>query len=120
MRLAHVVLSEFDVCQPDLVFVATRQASIITEDNIRGVPTLVIEILSGGTRKLDEIIKRQRYEHFRVLEYWIVDRELDLVKLCCLTENRYIRVAELTREAQDILTTPLLPDFSLPLAALFA
>ena len=115
-----VVLSEFDVCQPDLVFVAAGQASIITEDNIRGVPTLVIEILSGGTRKLDEVIKRQRYEHFRVPEYWIVDPELDLVKIYRVTESRYTRVAELTREAQDVLTTPLLPDFSLPLAALFA
>lgn len=37
-----VVLSDFDVVQPDLIFVASAQAAIVTEANIRGVPTLVM------------------------------------------------------------------------------
>jgi Uma2 family endonuclease len=114
-----VVLSEHDVCQPDLVFVAAAQASIITNDNIRGSPALVIEILSEGNRKLDETIKLQRYEHFGIPEYWIVDPELDLMKIYRLTDGRYVRAAELTAAHHDILTTPQLPDFTLPLATLF-
>ncbi|MEX5215458.1 MAG: Uma2 family endonuclease [Nitrospiraceae bacterium] len=114
-----VVLSDFDVVQPDLVFVATAQAAIVTEANIRGAPTLVVEILSEGNRRLDETIKRQRYEHFGIPEYWIIDPELDLVKIYRLTDGRYGQAAVLTLEAQDLLTTPLLPALSLPLATLF-
>jgi Uma2 family endonuclease len=114
-----VVLSEHDVCQPDLVFVAAAQASIITADNIRGSPALVIEILSEGNRKLDETIKLQRYEHFGIPEYWIIDPELDLMKIYRLTDGRYVRIGELTAAHHDTLTTPLLLDFTLQLATLF-
>lgn len=114
-----VVLSDFDVVQPDLVFVATAQSAIVTEANIRGVPTLVVEILSEGNRKLDETIKRQRYEHYGIPEYWIIDPALDQVKIYRLTEGRYGQASVLTLEAQALLTTPLLPALSLPLATLF-
>lgn len=114
-----VVLSDFDVVQPDLVFVAGAQAAIVTEANIRGVPTLVVEILSEGNRKLDETIKRQRYEHYGIPEYWIIDPELALVKIYRLIDGRYGQATVLTLEAQDRLTTPLLPNLNLPLVTLF-
>lgn len=114
-----VVLSDFDVVQPDLIFVATAQAAIVTEANIRGIPTLVVEILSEGNRKLDETIKRQRYEHYGIPEYWIIDPALDQIKIYRLTDSHYGQASVLSLEAQEILTTPLLPALSLPLAALF-
>jgi len=114
-----VVLSDFDVVQPDLVFVATAQAAIVAEANIRGIPTLVVEILSEGNRRLDEVIKRQRYEHYGIPEYWILDPELAQVKIYRLIDGRYGQATVLTLEAQDVLTTPLLPNLSLPLATLF-
>lgn len=114
-----VVLSDFDVVQPDLIFVATAQAAIVTEANIRGIPTLVVEILSEGNRKLDETIKRQRYEHYGIPEYWIIDPALDQVKIYRLTDSRYGQASVLSLEAQELLTTPLLPALSLPLVTLF-
>ncbi|MDC8448776.1 MAG: Uma2 family endonuclease [Nitrospira sp.] len=114
-----VVLSDFDVVQPDLIFVATAQAAIVTEANIRGIPTLVVEILSEGNRKLDETIKRQRYEHYSIPEYWIIDPALDQVKIYRLADGRYGQASVLSLDAQDLLTTPLLPALSLPLAMLF-
>lgn len=114
-----VVMSEFDVCEPDLVFVAKDQASIITDANIQGAPALVVEILSEGTRKRDEKIKRGLYERHGVREYWIVDPELELVKVYRLQDGRYGKAHELTLDAKDSLTTPLLPGFSLPLATVF-
>lgn len=114
-----VVLSDFDVVQPDLVFVATAQASIITSDNIRGIPSLVVEILSEGNRKLDETIKRQRYEHYGIPEYWILDPALDQVKIYRLKDGRYGQALVLSLEAQEQLATPLLPALSLPLVTLF-
>lgn len=114
-----VVLSDFDVVQPDLIFVADAQAAIVTEANIRGIPTLVVEILSEGNRKLDETIKRQRYEHYGIPEYWIIDPALDQIKIYRLVSGRYGQASVLSLESQESLTTPLLPTLNLPLATLF-
>ncbi|NGZ11974.1 MAG: Uma2 family endonuclease [Nitrospira sp. LK70] len=84
-----------------------------------GIPTLVVEILSEGNRKLDETIKRQRYEHYGIPEYWIIDPALDQIKIYRLVNGCYGQAAVLSLEAQELLTTPLLPTLTLPLATLF-
>lgn len=114
-----VVFSEFDVVQPDLVFVSTARLSIITAQNIQGAPDLVIEIVSETTRKTDEIIKRKLYERHGVREYWIADPELETVKVYRLTDQGYLRAEELAREARGMLTTPLLPGLEIPLEEIF-
>ncbi len=114
-----VVFSELDVVEPDLLYIAKERSSIITEKNIQGAPDLLIEILSEGTRKTDEIVKRKLYERFGVHEYWIVDPVLDSVKVYRLVENVYERVAELTAEKAETLATPLLPGLTIPLPEVF-
>lgn len=114
-----VVLSDLDVVQPDLLFISRARASIITEKNIQGAPDLVIEILSESTRKTDETIKRKLYERFGVQEYWIVDPELETVKVYRPAEQGYVRAAELSKESRDTLITPLLPGLQIPLAEIF-
>lgn len=114
-----VVLSDLDVVQPDLVFVSSTRASIITEKNIRGTPDLLIEIISETTRRTDEIIKRKLYERYGVGEYWIVDPELETMKIYRMTPDGYGRTAELSCEAGDAIHTPLLPELSIPLVDLF-
>lgn len=114
-----VVLSDLDVVQPDLLFVSAHRLSIITEKCIQGSPDLVVEIVSETTRKTDEIIKRKLYERYGVQEYWIVDPELETIKIYRMTERGYVRSAELSSEAKDILTTPLLPDLQIPISEIF-
>ncbi|MCP9446759.1 MAG: Uma2 family endonuclease [Nitrospira sp.] len=114
-----VVLSDEDVVQPDLLFISTARLSIVTDINVRGTPDLIVEILSEATRKKDEVTKRKLYERYGVQEYWLVDPELEMVKVLRLSGNQYVRAAELSKEAHDVLTTPLLPGFSLPLAEIF-
>ena len=41
-----VVMSNYDVVEPDLLFVAGDQQDILTEANVQGPPALVIEVLS--------------------------------------------------------------------------
>ena len=114
-----VVLSDLDVVQPDLLFISHARSSIITPKNIQGPPDLVVEILLETTRKTDEMIKRKLYERYKVPEYWIVDPELETVKIYRPSNQGYARVAELSAEASNALNTPLLPDWELALHDLF-
>ena len=116
-----VVLSAASVVEPDLVYVSRERAGIVTPANIRGVPDLIIEIGSPGSRRVDETTKRRLYEHFGAREYWVVDPELDAVKIYRLGQDgAFDRAAELSVEHGDSLTTPLMPGFSAPLAEIFA
>ena len=63
---------------------------------------------------------RKLYERFVVQEYWVVDPELDAIKVYRRDDGVFARAAELTAEAGDFLTTPLLSEFSGSLADLFA
>lgn len=114
-----VLLSDLDVVQPDLLFVSSGRFSIITEKNVQGAPDLVIEILSESTRKTDEVIKRKLYEGHGVSEYWIVDPELETIKVYRMKDQGYIRIAELSLEMKNTLTTPLLPGLQIPLTEIF-
>ncbi len=115
-----VVFSDFDVVEPDLLYLSNeRAASVITPLHARGVPELVIEIASKGTRKRDETIKRRLYEKAGVSEYWVVDPEIDAVRVYRWEGDRFGRPAEHSREAGDVLTTPLLPGLEIPLARVF-
>ena len=115
-----VVLSHFDVVEPDLLFVAGDQADILTEKNIQGAPALVVEVLSKGTRKRDAQIKRRLFERTGVREYWLVDPELDTVQVFRPSpEGKLARVVECTSEDGDVLTTPLLPGCQIDLRGLF-
>lgn len=115
-----VVLSHYDVVEPDLLFVAGDQPDILTDKNVQGPPALVVEVLSKSTRKRDAQTKRRLFERTGVREYWLVDPELDTVQVFRRGDrDRLARVVELTAEEGDILTSPLLPDFQYPLRELF-
>lgn len=73
-RLFHapfdVVFSSFDVVEPDVIYMSSERASqILTAANVRGVPELVVEILSPGTRRRDETVKRDLYGRAGVTKY---------------------------------------------------
>jgi Uma2 family endonuclease len=115
-----VVLSDFDVVEPDLLFISAARTSIIAEKNIQGPPDFVIEIISETSRRTDETVKRKLYERYGVREYWIVDPELEIVDIHRLTDRGYVRAAELTLEADHAVETPLLPGLKLKLSDIFS
>jgi len=116
-----VVFSDVDVVEPDLLFISRHRASdIITPKHVRGAPDLVVEIGSPSTRKRDETIKRRLYERAGVVEYWVVDPDLDVIRVYRRTDAGFDRPVELATEPGDTLSTPLLPGLEVPLTRVFA
>lgn len=115
-----VLFSKFDVVDPDILYVSNeRAAELLAGPHITGAPDLVIEIASPGTRQRDETIKRRLYERFGVVEYWIVDPEIDVIRVYRRTGEGFARTHELSHEAGNVLTTPILPGLDIPLARVF-
>jgi Uma2 family endonuclease len=115
-----VVFSNFDVVEPDLLYMSNARATeILTVKHVSGVPELVIEIGSPGTRKRDETLKRRLYERTGVTEYWVVDPDLDAIRVYRRSTEGFDRPFELSAEAGDVLSTPLLAGLEIPLARVF-
>jgi len=119
MAPLDVILSKYDVVEPDLLYVSTERGKEIYGQWIHGAPDLAVEIASPATRKRDETIKRRLYERWNVLEYWTIDGELEIVRVYRRGGGTFRRAVELSREAGDVLTTPLLPGLELPLDGIF-
>ncbi len=115
-----VVFDDEDITQPDLLVVKSDRAGVVTEKNLQGAPNIAIEVLSDGTRRKDEILKRKLYERAGVDEYWIIDPAIDLVKIYRRGDSGYIRAAELSAETGGSIASPLLPGFSLDVQKVFA
>ena len=115
-----VVFTQFDVVEPDLLYMSNERAALILTDlNVQGVPELVIEIASPSTRKRDALLKRALYERTGVSEYWIVEPKGERIRVYRGEGANFNAPIDLTREAGDVLTTPLLPGLDLPLARIF-
>ncbi|MEX0790907.1 MAG: Uma2 family endonuclease [Actinomycetota bacterium] len=84
-----VVLSEDNVVEPDLLFVAGDPADQADKSYIGQAPDLVVEISSPSTRRLELVRKRELYQRYRVPEYWYVDLEADRVEVYVLSGDAY-------------------------------
>jgi len=116
---SDVLFSKHDIVQPDLLFISKQRLGILKHKNVQGSPELVIEILSEGTRRLDETIKLDLYERSGVLEYWIFDPFGKKTRVLRRMGEQLLQVTELSAEAGDVLTSPLLPGLEIPLAEVF-
>ncbi|MCC7008279.1 MAG: Uma2 family endonuclease [Acidobacteria bacterium] len=115
-----VVISRFDVVEPDLVYMShERAAAILTKANAQGVPELVVEIASESTRRRDATIKRRLYERSGVSEYWTIDPDTQTIRVQRRVRDRFVEAAVLALDAGDVLTTPLLPGLQMPLGRIF-
>lgn len=103
-----VILTVNDIVEPDIVYVSNEQSSIITEDNIRGVPDLLIEVLSPSNIERDTRDKRNLYARCGVPYYWIVDPAERTVTELKLVERAYGVVSAPAGEA--VFSPQLFPE----------
>ena len=119
---AGVVFGDNDDVIPDVVWVSKEkyEALIDQAGHLTGAPDIAIEVLSAGSEneKRDRELKLKLYSSRGVLEYWIADWRAKQIQVYC-RENGILKLA-VTLFVTDILTSPLLPEFSCPLAQVFA
>jgi Uma2 family endonuclease len=111
-----VIFGELDILEPDLIFVLNEHRDIV-QDWIRGVPDLVIEVLSPTSVWMDRGPKLKAYARFGVPEYWIVDPDARAIEVYRQSDGGY-ELASLFGEG-NFLASPLLPEFSLPVTPVF-
>jgi Uma2 family endonuclease len=95
-RLGRVYFAPFDVIfeedfdrlQPDILFVSNENRKIL-QDWVCGVPDLVIEIVSPGSRKMDTVIKKDIYQRYGVPECWIVFPKKVCIEVYTLVDGKY-------------------------------
>ena len=83
------ILSNVTIVQPDVLYIATDRLSIISERGIEGAPTLVVEVLSPSTARLDRDRKMKLYAEYGAPYYWIADPESRAVEAYTLTGATY-------------------------------
>jgi Uma2 family endonuclease len=112
------LLSNFDIVVPDLLYLSNERARFLKSKNLQGPPDLVIEILSPSTRSRDRQLKHDLYERVGVQEYWVVDPEQDRVEI--FRRHTWLFGESLAVPRTGAITSPLLPDFELPLDRVLA
>jgi len=102
--------------EPDLIFMATQHAGRITVEHW-GIPDLVAEVHSPGTRRLDKVIKKREYAQAGIPEYWMVDYNAKTIEVYRLHDATYQSSGRFG--VGDTLTSPQLPGFELAIAEVF-
>jgi Uma2 family endonuclease len=76
------------VVQPDMLIICNE--SVIDKAGCKGVPDMVVEILSPSTSRYDRITKFNTYLKAGIHEYWIVDPETKTLAVHVLKDGNYI------------------------------
>src|SRR4249920_157756 len=106
-----IVLTEYDVVQPDVVFFrAERRHLIKMWESTRVPPDLAVEVLSRSTARRDRGRKMDMLARSGVPEYWIVDPAENVLEVYQLQGNSYV-LAAVCRET-DRVDSPTLPGLS--------
>lgn len=122
-NLGTVYFAPFDVVlggnvvQPDIMYISRDRLSIITKDEVRGAPDIVIEILSPATAARDRGLKRRLYGRHGVRELWIVDPDQETIEVANLGKTGLETTG--VYKKGEILASPLLPGFQPDLGEVF-
>lgn len=113
------VLDDYNVYAPDAWWIADEER-LDPDEYYRGVSDIAVEVRSPSTWHYDSGVKRDRYEQHGLPELWLVDTKneaVTVVRRSVPTAATFDVRVELTRD--DVLTSPLLPGFELPLVEVF-
>ena len=113
MKLPNVPSSR----APDVQILLPDRAGQLVKNQVIGPASLVVEIVSTGSRRIDKVDKRREYELGGVPEYWIIDHETQ--KATFLQLNEAGVYDEISPDAQDIYCSHILHRFCFPVELLW-
>lgn len=109
-----------DPVQPDLLILRAEDADLLHDQHIRGIPALVVEVLSPSNADQDLVIKRAAYARAGVPEYWVMrpaERDVLVHSQPDPASGLYLQVGRGAPDGE--LISPTLP-FRVPATAFFA
>ncbi|HEY7072175.1 MAG TPA: Uma2 family endonuclease [Acidimicrobiales bacterium] len=114
-----VELDDHNVYGPDVLWY--RDIADIEMDGFQQrVPDLVVEVRSPSTWHYDVGVKRRTYEYFGLPELWLVDTDAGEVRVLRRSGPDAVGFdVELKIGCDEVLTSPQLPGFELPLDDVF-
>lgn len=116
-----VIFSPLDAVIPDVVWISQERLATGVDEagHLIVAPELIVEVLSPGelNEQRDKEVKLKLYSLYGVQEYWIVNWQLKTLEIYRRSDAQLRLVATLL--AGDILTSPLLPEFSTAVAQIF-
>ncbi|MGH9346058.1 MAG: Uma2 family endonuclease [Vicinamibacterales bacterium] len=122
-----IVLSDYDVVQPDIIYFSPATAARIRpREHVRFRPDLAIEVLSPSTARIDRGRKRELLARHGLPEYWLADYDARTLEVWLLAAPETPLVAGASRiESPRILesgtyTSSTQPGLALDVNALFA
>ncbi len=116
-----VFIDDFNVYEPDVLWYAEGREPGLDDPAPYAVPDLAVEVRSPSTWRHDIGAKKAGYERRGLREFWLVDtpaREVLVFRRSRPDAPTFDVAVELTTD--DMLGSPLLEGFALPLDRLFA
>ncbi len=116
-----VVLDKHNVFQPDIVFISKERKEIVKEKAIKGVPDLVVEIISPSSLGRDTVLKRNVYERKGVKEFWLVYPDMKCIEVLVLNkEGKYELYDEgCFKEGKSSVSSKVIEGFKIELKEVF-
>lgn len=113
-------LDDRNVYKPDLWWVPADRRPADEVNRFSSPPSLVIEVRSPSTWRYDVGTKLRMYEAHGVAEVWLVDTAAAVVLVYRRRSVKSVHFdVELELAVGETLSTPLVPDWAVDLAALF-
>ena len=112
-----VILSDTDVVQPDILWLQSKNRTMVKKEGIFGAPDLVIEIISPSTEAQDRGVKRKLYAKYGVKELWLVDGHKRKIEIYSIGNRFEVPIAEV--EGNRPISSLLLPSFKPSISEFF-
>jgi Uma2 family endonuclease len=113
-----IVLSEYDVLQPDVVYFREARRHVIDMmEATRAAPDLAVEVLSRSTERRDRGRKLQLLARYSVPEYWIVDPIANTLEIYT-NRGGSLELTAMFGEHDDVESSTL-PGLRFPAARIF-
>jgi Uma2 family endonuclease len=116
-----IIFTEADNVIPDVVWASHERLVTLLDEagHLTGAPELVVEVLSPGNenQRRDKEAKLKLYSARGVQEYWIANWQSQTLEIYRRDNAQLHLIATLIKD--DLLSSPLLPDFSCPVSQFF-